>query len=140
MSIEAKKALLKRYADAVLSGHDLAAMDEFFHADYVQEDPPDGMGPGRDGLRQWLATWMQAFPDVRWTVQEQVGEGDQVWSRSTWEGTHQGPYLGIPPSGRKVTAAVWTINRIADDKIAAGRMLGDRLGLIRQLGVIPERA
>jgi predicted ester cyclase len=88
MSIEANKALLKRYADTVLSGHDLAAMDEFFHSDYVQEDPPDGMGPGRDGLRQWLATWMQAFPDVRWTVEEQIGEDDQVWSRSTWEGTH----------------------------------------------------
>jgi predicted ester cyclase len=49
----------------------------------------------------------------------------------------QGPYLGMLPMGKKVTATVWTINRFAGDKIAVGRMLGDRLGLMPQLGVNP---
>ena len=49
MSIEANKALLERYADAVLTRHDLAALDVFFHSDYVQDEPPEGMGPGIEG-------------------------------------------------------------------------------------------
>jgi steroid delta-isomerase-like uncharacterized protein len=137
MSIEANKALLERYADAVLTRHDLAALDVFFHSDYVQDEPPEGMGPGIEGLRQWLATWIEAFPDARWIVEEQIGEEDQVWSRSTWHGTQQGPYLGMPATGNKVTAAVWTINRFVGGKIAESRMIADRLGVRRQLGVIP---
>ena len=74
---------------------------------------------------------------MRWTVEEQIGEEDQVWSRSTWQGTHQGPYLGLPATGHKVTAAVWTINRVVGGKIAEARWMRDRLGMMQQLGVIP---
>jgi steroid delta-isomerase-like uncharacterized protein len=137
MSIEANKALLERYGDEVLNRHDLTALDEFYHSDYVENEPPEGMGPGLEGLRQWLATWIEAFPDVRWTLEEQIGEEDRIWSRSTWEGTHQGPFLGLPATGHKVTAAVWTITRFVDGKIAENRMLGDRLGVRQQLGIIP---
>ena len=136
MSVEANKALIERYV-AVLNQHDLTTLDEFYHSDYVQDEPPEGMGPGLDGLRQWLATWIEAFPDMRWTVEDQIGEEDQVWSRSTWQGTHQGPYLGLPATGHKVTAAVWTINRVVGGKIAEARWMRDRLGMMQQLGVIP---
>ena len=100
MSMEANTALLQRLADEVLTGHNLAALDEIFHADYVEDEPPPGMGPGREGLRQLLASWIAAFPDVRWTVEEQIADEDRVWSRSTWQGTHQGFSLGIPRQGR----------------------------------------
>jgi steroid delta-isomerase-like uncharacterized protein len=139
MSIYANKSLLERYADA-LTRHDLTVLDEFYHSDYVQDEPPEGMGPGLEGLRHWLATWIEAFPDVRWIVEEQIGVEDQVWSRSTWQGTHQGPYLGMPATGNTVTAAVWTINRFAGGKIVEARWMGDRLGMMRQLGVIPQPA
>jgi steroid delta-isomerase-like uncharacterized protein len=140
MSTEANKALLQRYADAVLTRHDLAAMDEFFHADYVQDDPPKGMGPGLEGLRQWIASWIEAFPDARWTVEEQIGDDDEVWTRSTWQGTNQGPYLGMPATGKNVTGAVWATFRFVDGKIAESRVIMDRLGVLQQLGVIPETA
>jgi predicted ester cyclase len=100
MSTEANTAQLRRLADEVLTGHNLAALDEIFHADYVENEPPPGMGPGREGLRQWLARWIAAFPDVRWTVEEQIADEDRVWSRSIWQGTHQGSFLGIPPPER----------------------------------------
>ena len=134
MSIEANKALLERYVE-VLNRHDLTALDEFYHWDYVQHEPPEGMHPGLEGLRRWIATWIEAFPDMRWIVEEQIGEDDQVWSRSTWQGTHQGPYLGMAATGIKVTAAVWTINRFAGGKIVEARWMRDRLGMMRQLGV-----
>jgi steroid delta-isomerase-like uncharacterized protein len=104
-----------------LTGHNLAALDEIFHADYVEDEPPPGMGPGREGLRQWLARWIAAFPDVRWTVEEQIADQDRVWSRSIWQGTHRGSFLGIPPTGKNVAVAAWTIDRLTDGKIAESR-------------------
>ena len=139
MSIQANKALLERYFEA-LNRHDVTALGEFYHSDYVQVEPPEGMGPGLEGLRQWVSTWIEAFPDMRWIIEEQIGEGDQVWSRSTWRGTHQGPYLGLSATGKQVTSAVWTINRFQDGKIVESRWMRDRLGLMRQLGVIPQPA
>jgi hypothetical protein len=55
MSGEENRALVGRLADEVLTQHNLAALDDIFHADYVENDPPPGMGPGLDGLREWLA-------------------------------------------------------------------------------------
>jgi steroid delta-isomerase-like uncharacterized protein len=138
MSTEANIALLERYADEVLTRHDLAALDQFFHPDYVQHEPPTGMGPGLEGLRQWLAVAIEAFPDMRWTVEEHIGNEDQVWSRSTWQGTHRGTFLGIPATGKQVAIAVWTINRFSGGKIAENRIISDRLGMYQQLGLIPE--
>lgn len=140
MSKEANRALVKRLADEVLTRHNLAALDEIFHANYVEDQPPPGMGPGVEGLRQWLDMWIQAFPDVRWTVEEQIGDEDKVWSRSTWHGTHQGPFLGIPATGKKVTVAAWTIDRFEGGKIAESRIIMDVLGMMQQLGIIPAPA
>jgi steroid delta-isomerase-like uncharacterized protein len=138
MSTEANTAQLQRLADEVLTRHNLAALDEIFHADYVENEPPPGMGPGREGLRQWLASWIAAFPDVRWTVEEQIADEDRVWSRSIWQGTHQGSFLGIPPTGKNVAVAAWTIDRFTDGKIAESRIMMDTLGMMQQLGVIPS--
>jgi steroid delta-isomerase-like uncharacterized protein len=137
MSAEANMALVDRLADEVLSRHNLAALDEIFHVEYVEDEPPPGMGPGRDGLRQWLAMWVEAFPDVRWTVEEHIADETRVWGRSTWHGTHQGPFLGIPATGKTVTVAAWTIDRFEDGKIAESRIIMDTLGMMQQLGVIP---
>ena len=62
MSTGANTAQLQRLADEVLTGHNLAALDGIFHADYVEDEPPPGMGPGRDGLRQWLAGGLRRSP------------------------------------------------------------------------------
>ena len=140
MSSESNITLVQRLADEVLTGHNLAVLDEIFHADYVEDEPPPGMGPGREGLRQWLAMWIDAFPDVRWTVEEQIVDADRVWTRSTWHGTHRGPFLGIPATGKSVTVAAWTIDRFADGKIAESRIIMNTLGMMQQLGVIPASA
>ena len=86
MSGDENRALVGRLADEVLTQHNLAALDDIFHADYGNEPPP-GMGPGLVGLREWLAMWIEAFPDVRWRLEEQIADEDKVWSRSTWQGT-----------------------------------------------------
>ena len=137
MSVEANTAKLQLLMDEVLTKHNLAVLDEIFHADYIEHEPPPGMGPGRDGLRQWLAGWIAAFPDARWAIEEQLADGDQVWTRSVWQGTQQGPFLGVPPTGKNVTVAAWTIDRFTDGKISESRLIMDALGLMMQLGVVP---
>lgn len=129
--------VLSRLTDEVLTHHDLGVLDSIFHADYVEADPPPGMGPGIEGLRQWLSGWFAAFPDVTWTVEEQIAEGDQVWSRSTWRGTHTADFFGMPATGRAVAVTAWTIDRFTDGKIAHSRLMMDTMGLMQQLGAIP---
>jgi steroid delta-isomerase-like uncharacterized protein len=136
MSTTPNLTLLERFVDEVLTGHNLAVLDDVFHEDYVEDDPPPGMGPGRDGLRQWLAGWIAAFPDVEWTIEEQIADEHRVWSRSIWQGTHQGSFLGIPPTGKKIAVAAWTIDRFADGKIAESRIIMDALGMMQQLGAM----
>jgi steroid delta-isomerase-like uncharacterized protein len=129
--------LVGRLADEVLTQHNLAVLDDIFHADYVEKEPPPGMGPGLVGLREWLAMWIEAIPDVRWSIDEQIADEEMVWTRSTWQGTHRGPFLGIPATNKEVTVAAWTIDRFADGKIAESRIIMDGLGLMQQLGVVP---
>jgi predicted ester cyclase len=95
------------------------------------EDVPDSA--------HYLATASRAqnrpssFPDVQWTLEEQIADGDRVWSRSIWQGTQRGPFLGVPSTGKNVIVAAWTIDRLTDGKIAESRIIMDTLGLIQQL-------
>jgi hypothetical protein len=75
---------------------------------------------------------------VRTRCEEQAAEGEKVWSRFTWRGTHQGEFLGIPPTSRAVTVKGMVIDRFVDGKWTESRILMDNLGMMQQLGVIPE--
>jgi steroid delta-isomerase-like uncharacterized protein len=82
---------------------------------------------------------MNAFPDFNCTVEEQIAEGDKVVIRLTMRGTHLGPYLGMPPTGKKIEVGGISIGRFADGKAIEGWLLTDTLGLMQQLGAIPKQ-
>ena len=121
MSGVANKALVQRLIDEVLTQHNLAVLDEIVHPDFVELDPAPGQEQGREGLKQFFAAYFDAFPDVRWTLEEQVAEGALVVSRATWQGTQRGPFLGIPPTGKAIRVAAWTIDRIEDGLLVESR-------------------
>jgi predicted ester cyclase len=79
-----------------------------------------------------------AFPDQLWTLEEQAAEGEKVWSGFTWRVTHRGEFMGIPPTGRAVAVKGMVIDRFVDGKWTESRILMDNLGMMQQLGVIPE--
>ena len=79
-----------------------------------------------------------ACPDMSQTVEDMIAEGDKVVDRLTWQATHQGLFLGIPPSGNRLTVTEIHINRIAESRIVERWSQPDTLGLMRQLGVIPS--
>jgi hypothetical protein len=93
----------ERFGEEVLNDKNFSAIDEIAADDYVEPDPRPGQAPGRDGLKAFLETKLfPAFPDGQWIDEEQGAEGDKVVTRFTFYGTHQGTFMGIPPTGRRV--------------------------------------
>jgi predicted ester cyclase len=87
-----------------------------------------------------LKVFYAAFPDARHTFEDFVAEGDKVALRFTFKGTHTGDFQGIPPTGKPVTISGSVVDRIVDGKIVEHWSLIDTMGLMQQLGVIPEPA
>ena len=79
-----------------------------------------------------------AFPDSHFTVEDMVAEGDKVVTRKTFHGTHEGEFMGIPPSGRSVSMGLIDIVRISEGRVVEHWSEGDSLGMMQQLGVIPR--
>lgn len=113
---------------------ELTAPDFFDHDIHVET----GIPGGPDDLREALIAIRNGFPDIHVTVEDILAEGDKVVVRNTWRGTHEGGFNGIPATGRKVEITGIVIWRITDGMISERWASIDTLGLLRQLGVIPE--
>ena len=137
MSTEENKAILRRWFEEAWDRRNLDAIDDIVAADFVFHNAPPGISPDREGVRQLVTMMQAAFPDVRITVEDQIGEGDKVVTRWTFTGTHKGELMGIAPTGKQIAISVITINRIAGGKAAEGWEEVDRLGMMQQLGVVP---
>jgi steroid delta-isomerase-like uncharacterized protein len=133
---ENKKVIAAFVGDVINQGR-LDRADYLVALDFVELDPLPGQQQGREGLKDVIGGMRAAFPDLRWVLDEVVAEGDKVVSRFTWTRTHRATFLGIPPTGRKVTVKGVVIDRLAEGKMADSRILMDSLGLMQQLGVLP---
>jgi steroid delta-isomerase-like uncharacterized protein len=117
--------------------HDMQAEERARSADFVAH-VPGAPGPlNGEGWQQFIGMFFAGFPDMRLHIEETVAEGDRVAVRWTFMGTHSGPFLGIPPTGKAVTMSAIEVNRVADGKIAEHWVALDQLGVLQQLGAIP---
>jgi predicted ester cyclase len=116
-------------------------IDEFISADYVGHDPaePEPIR-GPSGVRANAEKYVAAFPGGAITVDEQIAEGDRVATRWTGRGTHTGELAGIAPTGKDVTVSGLTISRFEGEKVVEEWTTWDTLGMLVQLGAIPEPA
>jgi steroid delta-isomerase-like uncharacterized protein len=115
-------------------------VEEVYAPDYVGHDPamPEDVH-GVEGAREFCGMYINAFPDAEITVEDQVAEGDKVVTRWTARGTHRGELLGVPPSGNRVEVTGVTISRIEGGKIVEEWDNYDALGMMQQIGAIPEQ-
>ncbi len=130
------KVLVSRIWNEIWNKGDLAVCDVVFSADYVGHLA--GMpGPvrGPEAFRQLVLVYRTAFPDVHLTVEDVFAVGDRVAVRWVSRGTHLGPMMGIPPSGRKIEVMGMSLFRIAGHQVAEEWEGFDTLGLMQQLGV-----
>ena len=117
VSTAANKALVRRYWDEVVNPGNLDLIDELYAPNFVLH-APDGDVYGPDGVRRQLAAYRAAFPDLAVTLEDLLAEGDKVVRRFTLRGTHRGPFLGVPVSGRRVE-----LGGIAIDRVAGGLLV-----------------
>ena len=129
--------IIRRFVDEVITQGNLDAAAQFVWEDVVEQVPLPGQGPGLTGLVDVLRGMREAFPDLVFTVLEQVTEADKVASRFEWTGTHRGPFFGIPATGRTVHVWGFVFDHLVDGRIKETRILMDTLGLMTQVGVFP---
>lgn len=133
------KALIRQYVEEVWNRGNLDFVDEVVSPDYVFTHPTIPIKiHGPEGLKQIIRLNREAFPDYKLTVVSMIAEGDHVAWRWTMRGTHQGEFLGIPPTGTQVTMTGIAIYRIIEGKIVDRWGEADIWGLVEQLKSIPS--
>lgn len=130
-------AIVRNFLDVVLTQGRIELTDQFFWDDVVELTPLPGQGPGLAGLKDFLQGMRTAFPDMQWTVHEQIAQGDKVVTRFEWTGTHQATFFGVPATGRPVKIWGIVIDHFQGSKIKETQVIMDALGLMTQLGKFP---
>lgn len=136
---EGNKNVVRRLVEEVWNKGNMTVIDELFTPNYTHHDastPDLGRGPESEKKRATL--YRTAFPDLRVTMEDIIAEGETVVSRWSCRGTHKGDLSGIAPTGKQLNISGVTIARLANGKIAEGWVNWDALGLMQQLGVVPE--
>ncbi len=133
------KATFRRAMEAA-STHDgeliSKTFDEIFEPDVLIRTPLPVQLTGVQAVKEVFATLHRAFPDLHVTIEDLIEEGDKVVARHTVTGTHQGEYMGLPPTGKSVTYSEIFILRFVNGRIAETWGVVDVLSQMRQLGVI----
>jgi len=137
MTLDEMKDLVRRHDDDIINKHDLSALERDLSASVVDHDASPDAEPGLAGARAWLSAVFAAFPDVGATIEDIIAENDRVVIRKVWSGTHEGPFMGIAPTGKRVRFEGIVIWRIENGKLAERWAQIDRLGLMQQLGGVP---
>jgi predicted ester cyclase len=132
----ARRDLRATYAaiiSAVSAGDD-AALDRLLVEDFVDHNPVPDQPAGRAGFVYWAASARTAFAGLHGTIEDTLVDGDKLAGRTTWRGTHAGPFLGVPATGSQIEFAAFHIVRFADGLAAEWWGTGDLLTALAQLG------
>ena len=134
MSTEDNKALVQRFFEQVINQKNLAALDQFVAPNAVNHTVPSGLPQGPS---QFLSLHLNAFPDMKATVEDLLADGDKVVALVSYHGTHQGAFRDISPTGKPITVMGINIFRIVNGQMVEHWGLADRLTALQQLGVVP---
>lgn len=139
MSTEQNKEIVRQMVEEIFNRGNLSRADEFLAPDFIErEELPPGISRDREGVKQLTAMLRSAFPDFHATIDDMIAEGDKVVIRQTFSGTHKGEFMGVPPTGRSISIGVLDIIRIDGGKFVEHWGQMDNMGLMQQLGAIPE--
>ncbi|MBA7613336.1 hypothetical protein ES703_20583 [subsurface metagenome] len=134
MSVEENKAIARRWNDEIWNKGNIAAIDELMAANFLWLNAPPGAPSGLEGFKRFQAESLGAFADMNCTIEDMVAEGDKVAVRWAWSGSHTGEYMGIAPTGKRVTMTGVSIIHIVGGKIVEEWDESDNLGFMTQLG------
>jgi steroid delta-isomerase-like uncharacterized protein len=137
----------RQVADAgteAFNAHDENRIRELYAPNVILEAPGGVKATGPEAATGYAMGWLNAFPDARITVHNQVASGDWVAEEFTFTGTHKetlsGPGGDIPATGRQITGRGTQVIRVENDKVAEFRLYYDQVDVLTQLGLMPEPA
>jgi steroid delta-isomerase-like uncharacterized protein len=138
---EGNKNIVRRLFEEVWNKGNLSLADELFAPTYAHHDPstPD-LGRGPESEKKRATLYRTAFPDFRLTAEDIIAEGETAVVRWSCRGTHKGDLGGIAPTGKQFTISGVSIARFSNGKMVEGWVNWDALGLMQQLGVVPQLA
>jgi len=130
MSLEENKSIVRRWIEAYNKRN--LDFDEFIAPDYVDHTNH----VDRDGLEQLFDMGLKAYPDWHETIEDMIAEGDKVWVLITYTGTHKGEFMGLAPTGNKITTMGVDIYRLVNGKLAEYWNVTDNIDMFKQIGAI----
>jgi steroid delta-isomerase-like uncharacterized protein len=134
------KQIAQRWFDEVMNQGNEDALDEIISPDFVDHDPLPGTGPDREGVHDFVKQVRSAFPDLETTLDDALVEGDRIAVRSTVRGTHQGQFMGVPASGKRVEVSNYDFVRFENDQAVEHWGTIDAAALMEQIGATPAGA
>ncbi|MHA7685694.1 ester cyclase [Cupriavidus sp. PET2-C1] len=137
MTAETNKLIMSRFVDFINTASEqlaaeLISPEAAFH---VPGRPEPVVGPA--GYLEIIGMMRGGFPDIQWTLEELVAEGEKVAARFTMRGTHQGTFFGVPPTGKKIEVQATNFYRLSGGKFVEERGQPDLLSLLQQIGAVP---
>lgn len=140
-TLEANKEIVRRYYEEAFNENRVELLEELVADDVVNHDPvsDETLTPeeakGFDGFQRHVEAAREAFPDATVIIEDMIAEHDKVCVRFTFEGTHEGPFGGIEPTGRRVSDTTMVLMRLEDGRIVERWAESDNMGMLQQLGV-----
>ena len=130
---EENEAVVRRVQEEIINGKNMDLIDELLGSDYVWH------GPGQDAGKEIYEMYLSAFPDLKMKIEERIAVGDKVISRFVSEGTHKADLPGVPATGKRVAGVKGIfISRVENGQIVEEWESFDELGMMKQIGAVPE--
>src|SRR5688572_5869471 len=136
---EKNKALMRRVFEEVFNQGRMDVVDQLTASEFVVHRGGQSLR-GREPNKAYVSALRRGFPDLKFTIEELVAEGDLVVTRWSASGTHEGTFQGVPPTGRRFNVSGIDIDRVEGGKAVECWAVMDELGLMQQLGLVPAPA
>jgi predicted ester cyclase len=135
--VQGAASLVRRVFDQAFNQGNLAVVDEVLAPEHHAHITIGGAPHGPQGLKLMIAIFRAAFPDLLCTVEDEIVQGDKFAVRWSIRGTHQGMFLGNPPTGKQVDVQGFIFGRTENGRIIEDWTLTDQLAILQQLGIVP---
>ena len=137
-------AIVQRFVEELWNNRQLDTADEIFAPHCITHqlrsgEPITSEPRDPETLKQHIREWVKAFPDLQFTLEQTIANGDRVASQMTMHGTHTAEWMGVSPTGKRISIAIITVHRIEEGKIVEDWVLVDSLGFFQQLGLVASR-
>jgi predicted ester cyclase len=133
--LDANKQIFRAYLDAVVNQRQPDAADRYLTPNFIEHNP--NLPQGLAGRKQFVAAVLAGFSDYHGEIEDILAEGNKLVTRTLWTGTQDGPFIGLPPSGRKVSFHTSDFFRIENGKLAEHWDVVDSLPRAIALGLVP---